>query len=394
MSVSHLPIVIVGGGIGGLTTALALAQRGRRSVVLERHATFTEAGAGIQLGPNGMRVLPQGSVSIVSSSRRPASLIASACTTRFPARSCTELPIGEAFAARHGAPYRTAHRADLQAALLEGVRKSPLITVQTAFEVNQIADDGGSVRVFASSGQMVEGAVAIAADGASSAMRRLLIDDVPFPAPTHVAARTLIPADEIHSEAISTSCVTIWMARDAHVVHYPVRGGRQIAVVFVVEENGGSADWTTPAEATAFAPHLGKLARPLRAFLALGKDWRKWSLYDVKPWKQWARGRIALLGDAAHPPLPFFAQGGVMALEDAVTVADCLIEGGNDPVTALVNYEKKRRPRATAVQRASRNNGRIYHLAGPMAFARNLALRSANPERLMARYDWLYGWRA
>ena len=344
MSVSHLPIVIVGGGICGLTTALALAQRGRRSVVLERHATFTEAGAGIQLGPNGMRVLAGLGIDrfLEPQAGKPD------CIRMHDAISgaqLTELPIGEAFAARHGAPYRTAHRADLQAALLEGVRKSPLITVQTAFEVNQIADDGGSVRVFASSGQMVEGAVAIAADGASSAMRRLLIDDVPFPAPTHVAARTLIPADEIHSEAISTSCVTIWMARDAHVVHYPVRGGRQIAVVFVVEENGGSADWTTPTEATALAPHLGKLARPLRAFLALGKDWRKWSLYDVKPWKQWARGRIALLGDAAHPPLPFFAQGGVMALEDAVTVADCLIEGGNDPVTALVNYEKKRRPR-------------------------------------------------
>lgn len=388
----HKPILIVGGGIGGLATALALAQRGRPSVVLERHATFSEAGAGIQIGPNGMRVLATLGVDrfLEPWAGKPEFIRLQDAVS---GKRLIDLPIGETFAQRHGAPYRTAHRADLQAALLEAVRKAPLITVQTSFEVSALDDDGASVRARTAAGRSIEGIAAIAADGAWSKMRQKIIDDSPLPASSHTAARTLIPAEDVQNEAVDPHGVTVWMARDAHVVYYPVRGGRQLAVVFVIEEDGGGTDWSTPAQAAELAPHLSRLARPLRSFLGQGRDWRKWSLYDVKPLRRWAKGRIALLGDAAHPPLPFFAQGGVMALEDAVTVADSLVTHG-DPAQAFMDYETRRMSRAEAVKKASRTNGRIYHLAGPMAIARNLALRTANPERMMARYDWLYGWRS
>jgi salicylate hydroxylase len=185
---------------------------------------------------------------------------------------------------------------------------------------------------------------------------------------------------------------TIWLFSDAHVVHYPVRAGQELAVVVVVDDYDGDAEWNAPVEAGWVQQRLPSGAGALHSLIASGSSWRSWSLHTLKTPPRWTSGRATLLGDAAHPVLPFLAQGAVMALEDASVLAQAL-DGRDDISAALQSYERQRRARVTKVARASRRNGRIYHMRGMRAAARNMVLRKSSPERLMAQYDWLYGWR-
>jgi salicylate hydroxylase len=183
------------------------------------------------------------------------------------------------------------------------------------------------------------------------------------------------------------------MAPDAHVVHYPVRGGDAIAVVVILDEDWQEEDWSAPVETAKLRDGLARFAPALRTALSAAKDWRRWALFDCEPLDTWSQGRVTLLGDAAHPLLPFLAQGGSLALEDAVTLASALAGAGEDIAGALAAYEQARRARTARVMAAARRNGRAYHLSGVAALARNAALRAVPPKRIMAGYDWIYGWR-
>lgn len=385
------PVLIVGGGIGGLATAIALDRAGIATLVLERHPEFSEAGAGIQLGPNGMRILAELGVDRVLEpmAGRPDHL---EIRDGESARDLARVPLGAVIAARHGAPYRTAHRADLQAALLEVARASPRVTIRGGFEVADVVQSGEDATVVAIDGRREHGACVIAADGLWSRVRSRVFGAGQLGFSFRSAARALIPAAQV-TPTFGPDHVGIWLAAKTHVVHYPVRGGAEIAVVVVTEDDWRGAEWSAPADRNSLAERTRRLAPELRAFLALAPEWRKWSLFDVPPLATWTWGRVALLGDAAHPVMPFLAQGGVLALEDAITIAGCLARGLDNPAAAFVDYERRRRARAIAVQDGSRDNGRIYHLSGLMAGGRNLVLRSSSPAKLLARYDWLYGWR-
>lgn len=385
------PILIAGGGIGGLATALALARRGIASHVLERRAEYAEEGAGIQLGPNGTRILAELGV---ANALEPHVGVPEAIVVREGATGAVlaRLPLGTWIAERHGAPYWVAHRADLHRALRETAQNEALVSLSMDFGVAGIAAGARTVAIADERGGAATGSALIAADGIWSTIRTR---DFRGRAPRFAgksAARTVLPIDAVPAE-LRRPETALWLFADAHVVHYPVAAGRELAIVVIVADREGSAEWSTPVAPDWVRRRLPPCAPALRALVAQAADWKTWALQDLPMPQAWARGLVALLGDAAHPIYPFLAQGGVLALEDAAVLAESLARSPGDVTGALVSYARQRRPRAHRVIEASRLNGRIYHLSGLAAAARNLALRTVPPELLMARYDWLYGWR-
>lgn len=381
------PILVAGGGIGGLATALALARGGVAVRLLERHAAPSETGAGIQIGPNGMRILAWLGVAA-----RLEPLATAPRSIRIfdgrKGRLLTELPLGSWIEARHGAPYRAFHRADLHAALLQRTTEEPLIDCVWGFDVAEIAQDDAGVSVSSAEGATLTGRALIGADGLWSRVRREVAPSaVTFS--RRAAARALVDASGA-APVFSAPSVGLWLGPRAHIVHYPVRAGAMIAIVVVFDSKNAATAWDGAGDAEEISRAVAGFAPELTHFLALARSWRKWSLYDPVPLPRWTKGRVTLVGDAAHPILPYLAQGGALALEDALALAASLTSGTGDIRAAFAAYEEARRPRAARVQAASRRNGWVYHLAGPLAAARNRYLRTRKPESLMAGYDWLY----
>ncbi len=386
-----LPVLIAGGGIGGLAVAIALARHGIPSRVLERRFRFSEAGAGIQLGPNGVRVLRQLGVDaeLAPNAGRPGEI---KVFSGGSGAVLAKLPLGDWIEARHSAPYWVVHRQDLQASLLAGVRRSSLIELVPGFEVVRFADGAASIHAEARDGMNADGRALVCADGMFSRLRAQVAQGARLRFAGKTAARTVLNAGA--SPVLDVGAVGVWMAPDAHVVHYPVRAGREIAVVAIIDEDWQEEDWSAPADPSRLDQALAPFAPALRTALASAGDWRRWALFDSDPLPAWSHGRVTLLGDAAHPLLPFLAQGGSLALEDAVALADTLAGAEENVEGALAAYEQARRARTARVMAAARRNGRIYHLSGIAALARNAALRALPAERIMAGYDWLYGWKA
>jgi salicylate hydroxylase len=213
------------------------------------------------------------------------------------------------------------------------------------------------------------------------------------PQPVGKAAfRSVTQADDL-PPGLTPNAVHIWLAPGAHVVHYPVNAGRDIALVVIADDPLRDPGWDTSASAETVREKVRDFAHPLQTLIAKARDWRCWSLYAMPPLERRSKGRAVLLGDAAHPVLPFLAQGAVLALEDAVTLAATLIERRDGVAASLQKYEQARRQRACRVAEASQRNGRIYHMAGAAALARNTVMRLTPPARVMAGFDWLYGWR-
>ena len=385
------PVLIAGGGIAGLATALALAKRGIPSHILEQRERFSEAGAGIQIGPNGVRALEAIGVAPRLATRVsvPEEIIVHQGAT---GRVLTRMPLGNWIAERHGAPYWVAHRRDLQEALLASASTTTGITITTSFAVTEITTEAEYVTARAASGEIVRGRVLIGADGIRSRVRAMLAPEAQLRFSGKAASRTLLTPGDAAALG-DTASMGVWLAPGAHVVHYPVAAGEQIAVVAIVPDDRMTDDWAAPNDWRALEPHLAGFAPVLRTVLSRAPEWRRWALFEAEPLRHLAKGRIALAGDAAHPVFPFLAQGGVMALEDALVLAKELAERPDDPASALKSYESARKTRVNAIVATSRQNGRIFHLGGPAAFARNLAMAAVPPARLMARYDWVYGWR-
>lgn len=385
------PVLIVGGGIGGLATSLALARRGIASHVLERVAAFNEDGAGIQIGPNGTRILRRLGV---ADALRPHVGTPEALSVRDgrTGEEIARLPLGRWMAARHGAPYWTAHREDLHAALLHAARAEPLIALSMGFNATEVAQGDAHVAVATDNGQAWTGKALIAADGIWSPLRSMLFSATRPRFAGKSAARTVVPL-AILPESFQRNEVTIWLFGQAHVVHYPIAGGADLAVIIVLNDNHANSDWSAPVPPAWIERNMPPCAEALQALILTARSWKRWALHTLPVPRRWTRGSVALLGDAAHPMLPFFAQGAVMALEDAAVVADALVRHAGDAPAALRHYQRARRARVVRVADASRRNGTIYHLAGLPAQARNLVLRKVSAERLMARYDWIYGWR-
>ena len=385
------PILIAGGGIAGLATALALAQRGIPSRILEQRDQFSEAGAGIQIGPNGVRALE--ALGVAPRLRPHVSLPEEIVVHQGgTGRVLTRMPLGNWIAERHGAPYWVVHRRDLQAALLACAQDTRGITIETGFSVVEATDRGDHVAVRSTSGATARGRALIGADGIRSRIRTVLAPGAELRFSGKAASRALL-SPEAGAALGDLTSMGVWLTPGAHVVHYPIAGGAQFAAIAIVPDDRMTDDWAAPNDWATLEPHLAAFAPALRSVLARAPEWRRWALFETTPLARLAKGRIALAGDAAHPVLPFLAQGGVMALEDAMALAHALVAAPDDPVRAFETYEATRRARVDAIVATSRQNGRIFHLSGPAAIARNLAMAAVPATRLMARYDWVYSWR-
>jgi salicylate hydroxylase len=301
---------------------------------------------------------------------------------------------------QYGAPYWVIHRADLHKALAEAVAAEPQITLTLGATVGDFKIGAAGVRAIVRHGSVspaeadYEGEVLIGADGLWSRLRALLGDRTAPRFTGRGAFRAIIPAAQLPPQD-REPIVNMWMGPNGHLVHYPVQAGAFVNMVAVCGDRWQSPGWNVGAgrdevlerfPATAWAPAVRRL-------LAAPERWQKWALYDREPSRSWGRGPVTLLGDAAHPMLPFLAQGASMAIEDASVLARELVRSPADRDAALRNYETARRLRTARVQRASRRADFHFHLRQPAAFVRDAALRAVAGERLLAQYDWIYRWR-
>jgi salicylate hydroxylase len=398
------PIVIAGGGVGGLTAALALASIGRGSLVLERAPAFREVGAGLQIAPNASRILREFGVldRLTGFAVAPDHI-----RIRRGADGSDLAKISLAnVEKRYGAPYLNIHRADLLSALLEKARENSLIEIRSDSTLTGfIQDERGVAVTYKSGGEFhrAAGDALIGADGLRSMVRGRLRgqggdkqgDDKPIYT-GHTAWRTILPASDL-PEPTRRRATNLWLGERAHLVHYPLRGGSIVNVVALVEdswrgdaESAGGDFWDNEGDWKFLANRFKDWSAEARELIRAGDSWLRWPLFDRAPVESWARGRAALLGDAAHPMLPYLAQGAAQAIEDAQALAQALDASPDDLTRALGEYSAARMARATKVQLASRLQGQIYHMVGFKAFARDLVLRASGSNRLLARQDWIY----
>lgn len=386
------PILIAGGGIGGLACALALAQAGRSSLVLERQAEFSPAGAGIQIGPNGVRALRELGVAdaLEPFAGKPETI---EVFEGRGGRRLAGLPLGDWIAERHGAPYWVAHRGDLHAVLYEAAAREPLIGIRTGFEVASAAQGDDEAAVSSTTGETLSAQLLVGADGLWSAVREHVAPGIEPKFAGATATRTVIAA--ANAGALAMPAVGLWLSPSAHVVHYPLRGGREIAIVAIVSEAWESRAWDTEADGRQLLQPLAHFPAALTQALeaATGERWHKWALHTLAPLGSFASRRAVLIGDAAHPMLPYLAQGGACALEDALVLARTLQTEHGDVRRAVTRYAAERIARCHRVQQASVRQGRIYRLPARWSWARDAAFRAVPGHRLMAQLDWLYAWR-
>jgi salicylate hydroxylase len=388
--------LIVGAGIGGLTAALALGRAGFRVAIFEREAVLEEFGAGLQLTPNATRILARLDALEAVQTRAMAPSAIRILRGRNGAL-LSRLPL-ESAPSRWGAPYLVLHRADLQRALIERIAREPNITLSLGVEVAGLASDEVGVTIGVKRGSInlrERGDFLIGADGLRSILRERLglgaRDEALFSG--RVAFRAQIEASLV-PESLRRPEVTLRLGARAHLVHYPLRQGAIVNLVAVIESGWrpkpGEDPWDGAADRVSLERAFADWAPEARSLIVSAPEWRAWPLYDRMALARFALGRVALIGDAAHPMLPFLAQGAAQAIEDAGALADCL-QASPEPAEALAAYSRRRAPRAARVQAEARAQARLYHLSGPLALARDFGMRALGAERLLGRYDWLYG---
>jgi 2-polyprenyl-6-methoxyphenol hydroxylase-like FAD-dependent oxidoreductase len=377
-------VLVVGGGIGGLTAALCAARGGREVRVLERAATYGEIGAGIQLAPNATRILER--LGLGDRLREvgvlPRRIVLADALT---GEELTHLPLGD-FPDRYGGPYVVLHRGDLLAVLLDACSAAGVV-LETGCDVHDVVDDGRAVHVRCADGREFDGGVLVAADGLNSRLRARFSADEPISS-GYVAYRGAVPIDRAHRRA-DLGDVVAWIGPGLHLVQYALRAGALYNTVGVFRSAAfarGEAEWGTPDELdTAFA---GTTAHVREATALLGRDHR-WPMYDRLPTATWTSGRVTMLGDAAHPMLQYLAQGACQAIEDADALVTAL-GAERDPEAALKRYEDLRAPRTALVQSTARTWGEIWHVDGVARSMRNRLLRDRAPDD-QEFVEWLYG---
>ncbi|MGV1013775.1 MAG: FAD-dependent monooxygenase [Methyloceanibacter sp.] len=380
------PVLIAGGGIGGLAAAAALGARGRNVTVLER-GTFSDAtGAGIQLGPNATRALRALGIldAIEQASFKPEAIW---LFDGLSGRRLASVPLGKHAETRYGAPYLTLHRADLHAALLAACEALDSVELRPDFEVAAVQQHEGHISAVNPGGSEVEGASLIGADGLWSGIRKMVAPQARLRFTGATASRTLLP---VLPAPFDAPVIGLWLGPRAHLVHYPVHGGKDLNLVAVTAGGNAQPGWNRDSDPASLLSAFARWCKDARSLLERADGWRSWSLYRLPPLRRWSEGRVALLGDAAHPVLPFLAQGAALAIEDAVTLAATIDAQPDDPGTAFRGYESLRQARASRVQRTSQRFGRLYHLAGPLRLARNFLMERREAETMLAGFDWLY----
>lgn len=391
---SALSIAVVGGGIGGLTAALTLARQGHEVSLIERRTGFSEVGAGLQLSPNASRILIR--LGLGPALRRvaaePQRVVVRAIRS---GQEIGEVALGPFMRQRFDAPYWVVHRADLQTILLDAVRSEPAIRLVMGRTVETLEDgpDHATLAWISAGGarETLKADAIVGADGVWSKSRRALGDPQPPAFRGYIAWRATCERSAAPPELAGDE-TGLWLGPKSHVVHYPIAGGRLINVVAILRNPEPVEGWAAPGWTKDLLAAHASAAPVLRKLLSLPEEWLRWSLFD-RPTRRLAKGRIALVGDAAHPVLPFLAQGAALAIEDAATLAFLLARHPGDIPQAFSAYESERLERVRRVQSEARRNGRIYHAGSLIGLGRNQVMRHLGPEGMTKRYDWLYGFR-
>ncbi|MEM5313332.1 3-hydroxybenzoate 6-monooxygenase [Paraburkholderia sp. JHI869] len=383
--------IVVGGGIGGLAAALALARANVRVLLLEQAPQIGEIGAGIQLGPNAFTALDALGAGEAARNRAvfTDSLTLMDATN---AKPVARIETSERFRERFGNPYGVIHRADIHLSILEAVKDNPLIQFRTDTQIKSLEQNEHGVTVIDQHGERYSADAVIGCDGVKSAVRAALIGDEPR-VTGHVVYRAVVDVENMPKD-LQINAPVVWAGPHCHLVHYPLRGGRQYNLVVTFhsreQEVWGVRDGSKE-EVLSYFEGIDALPRQM---LDRPTSWKRWATADRDPVEQWSFGRATILGDAAHPMTQYVAQGACQALEDAVTLGEAVKAADGDFVEAFKRYEAVRIPRTARVLYSAREMGRIYHAKGVDRLVRNALWVGRTQDQFYDSLQWLYGWRA
>ena len=386
-----LPVLVAGGGIGGIAAALALVRQGFAVKVLEQAPQLGEIGAGIQLGPNAFAAFDALGIGEIARARAVYTdemVMHDALDETLVGR----IPTGAAFRRRFGNPYAVIHRADVHGSLLEGARATGRVEVATATQVQRVEQDDDGVTVFDAKGGRHRGVALIGADGVKSAVRRQYVGDEARVS-GHVVYRAVVDKRDFPAD-LQWNAAAIWVGPNCHLVHYPLRGGEQYNVVVTFHSRDKEAWSVREGSRDEVLSYFEGVCPRARQLIELPKDWKRWATADREPIAQWNFDRVTLLGDAAHPTLQYLAQGACMAMEDAVTLGEALRVSHNDFGRAFALYQRSRVARTARIVLSAREMGRIFHAKGVERLVRNELWTGRSPDRFYDAMEWLYGWKA
>ncbi|HEX5612820.1 MAG TPA: 3-hydroxybenzoate 6-monooxygenase, partial [Burkholderiales bacterium] len=383
------PVVIAGGGIGGLATAVGLAAKGFRVLVLEQAHRFGEIGAGIQIAPNAWSALD--ALGVGELVKREAVFIERLLLMDgVSGETVIEIPLDEHFRERYGNPYAVTHRADIHGSILDGCRAhAERIELRTDSRVAGFAIEGRGVSVRLESGERIAAAALVGADGWNSRVRETIIGDGEPALSGHMCYRAVLSIEDMPPD-LRWPAATLWAGPNTHIVHYPLRGWKLFNLVAtVVREHAGSGhnEEASPDEVLPFFAH--NCEKPM-SLMRVPKTFRRWMLRFREPVANWTSGPVTLLGDAAHLMLQYFAQGAAMAMEDAVCLAACADEADGDFAAAFRSYQERRLVRASRVQVSAKLLGLLYHAGGVSRLVRNDMYRESKPESYYESLDWIF----
>src|SRR5215813_10572744 len=384
------PILIAGGGIGGLAAGYALASKGLPVRILEQAPEFREIGAGIQLGPNIFRALDKIGLkdAVLADAHRPPAMemrcaLSGELIVRIPLEE-------EGFKSRFQYPYAVTHRADIHATLLRACQSNNLVSLETKRTVDSYEEHDNGVTIVLATGERIEGRALIGCDGMWSKIRERIVGDGKPRVSGHIAYRAVLKKDEVPKDLWRPD-VVLWAGPRTHFVHYPLRRGELYNLVAVFHSDHYEEGWNAEGSKDVMWQHFKMQVPQVLRMLERIETWRMWVLCDREPVKNWSSGRVTLLGDAAHPMLQYLAQGACMATEDAVVLAEKVAATPDDPARAFAAYEQERYLRTGRTQIMARVYGEFYHARGVAAELRELALSPRTPEQSYDGIAWLYG---
>ena len=388
---SQLPVIVAGGGIGGLAAALALVRQGFDVTVLEQAPEIGEIGAGIQLGPNAFHAFDALGVGDKARGRAVYTdyMVMHDAIDEY---QVGKIETGEAFRKRFGNPYAVIHRVDVHLSLLEGAQETGKVQFHTNTRIVSIEQDeaNNTVTAIDQNGKRWTGQALIGADGGKSVVRQQYVNDPPR-VTGHVVYRAVVDRKDFPLD-LQWNAASLWAGPKCHLVHYPLRGGEQYNVVVTFHSRQQETWGVTDGSKEEVESYFQGISPKARQLIELPKTWKRWATADREPIGTWVFGRATILGDAAHPTTQYMAQGACMAMEDAVTLGEALRVNNNDWTKALALYERSRVARTARIVLSGREMGRLYHAAGVERLIRNSLWKGRTQERFYDAIEWLYGW--
>src|SRR6516165_5589426 len=383
------PIVIAGGGIGGLACALALAIKGFKAIVLEQAHAFGEIGAGIQLAPNAWSALD--ALKVGELVKKEAVFIERLLMMDgITGESVIDIPLDERFRERYGNPYAVTHRADIHAALLDGCKARPdRIELRTESRVSRFQIEGEGVTVEIDGKPRIAASALVGCDGWHSAVREQIVGDGEPPVSCHLCYRAVLAVEDMPRD-LRWPAATLWAGPNTHIVHYPLRGWKLFNLVATVVREQAGRGHNEEAPPEEVLPLFTKNCDKPLSILRVPKSFKRWMLRFRDPVENWTQGPVTLLGDAAHLMLQYFAQGAAQSMEDAIALAAAADATDGDFTAAFQRYQAMRLVRASRVQISSQLLGLLYHASGAARLVRNDLYQGRPAERYYDALDWIF----